>query len=142
MRCEGPFQRRSRSSLGSDLEIWPHIKLMTVTRFGRILALPGAIPKVCFGYVFGMLPKEVPRRAQRLPKAVRGSPKRCPKVTQRVPKLTQRTQGTPTCSQKVPQDFPNGTQRSPKGFHNSVQRKAPQGHLRRDKGELPKVIKA
>ena len=90
---------------------------MTVIRFGTILALPGIVHGVCFVCVFGMVSKGVPRHPQSLPKATQRPPKRLPRVTQRVRKLTQRTQGTPTCSQKVPQDLPNSTQMSPKGFH-------------------------
>ena len=47
---------------------------MTVTRFGRILALARAIPGTFFGHVFDMGPKGDPRvpQAQGLPKEVPG----------------------------------------------------------------------
>ena len=46
--------------------------MMTVARFGRILALARAIPGTFFGYVFDMAPKAVPRVPQGLPKDVPG----------------------------------------------------------------------
>ena len=116
--------------------LWHMRNLMTVTRFGRILASWKIIPETFLGYVFGMLPKEVPRHPQSLPKATQRPPKRYPKVAQRVPKLLQRSQGTPTCSQKEPQDLPNGTQRSPKGFHNSPKRpQRPSTRIPKARGE-------
>ena len=47
---------------------------MTVTCFGRILALPGTVPGVCFGYVFGMASKGAPRHSQGIPKDTKGRP--------------------------------------------------------------------
>ena len=87
---------------------------MTVTRFGRILALPGTVPGVCFGYVFGMASKGVPRHPQRVPKGTQRSPQRYQKVTQRLPKLTQRLQKYQKVSKRYPNVPPKVTKGHPK----------------------------
>ena len=110
---------------------------MTVTRFGRILALPGAIGRICFGYVFGMASKGVPRHPQRVAKVTQRSPQRYQKVTQSLPKLTQRSQKYKKVSKRYPKVPPKVTQR----LQNLIQRsqRSPQ-RCPKAKGGIPKVV--
>ena len=87
------------------------LKLMTVTRFGRILASWKIIPEAFLGYVFGMLPREVPRHPQSPQKV----PKDLPKGTQRSPKGSLNSPKGPKAPPHAPKRCLKTSQMVPKG---------------------------
>ena len=106
---------------------------MTVLRFWLFWALPGTVPGICFGYVFGMASKGVPRHPQRSPQGYQ-------KVTQRLPKLTQRSPKYQKVSKtypKVPPKVTEGHPKAPKTYPKV--RKIPQ-RCPKGKEGIPKVV--
>ena len=103
---EGPLQRRSRSSLRSDLEIWPHVKIDDSYTFWKDFGFLENNSRGLFGVCFG-------HASQGRPKGCPKAPKRCSMISPKVPKGHPKGPQTHPTDPRHPVMFSKCTPRPP-----------------------------